>query len=110
MNIFNHKNYLDINRQEITSFLNSKIKPVEADLEKKWITTWNHYYNHLKFFYRWLYNEYNKTDNDTIDQKSIQDWITPEFIKLKLKKTKRLSPDSQNEIWEKEELFDIEGV
>ena len=77
------KLFKDINRQEITSFLNSKIKSVEADPEKKWITTWNHYYNHLKFFYRGLYNEYNKTDNDNLDQKSIQDLITPEFIKLK---------------------------
>ena len=37
------KLFKDINRQEITSFLNSKIKSVEADPEKKWITTWNHY-------------------------------------------------------------------
>jgi len=99
----------DIDRQEITSFLNSKIKSPEIDQEKKWITTWNHYYNHLKFFYRWLYNEYIKTDNVAIDQKSIQDWTTPEFLKIKIKKTKRLSPYSQNEIWDKDDLLTIMG-
>ena len=97
----------DINRREILSFLNSKIKSIETDPEKKWITTWNHYCNHIKFFYRWLYNEYNKTDNDKTEQKPMQDWITPDFVKIKLKRTKRLSPYSQNEIWDKEELLTI---
>jgi integrase/recombinase XerD len=35
----------------------------------------------------------------------MQDWITPDFTQIKLKKTKRLSPYSHNEIWYKEELL-----
>jgi integrase/recombinase XerD len=98
----------DIKRQDILSFLDSKIKSSEIDPEKKWITTWNHYCNHLKFFFRWLYNDHIKSDNDNNgDRKSLQDWDTPAFVKIKLKKTKRISPYSQNEIWDKDELLTI---
>ena len=41
------------------------------------------------------------------NRKSLQDWNTPAFLKIKLKKTKRISPYSQNEIWDKEELLTI---
>ena len=62
----------------------------------------------LKFFFRWLYNENNKARrNDDEHSKSIQDWATPTFIQIKQKKTKRLSPYSQNEIWDREELLTI---
>ena len=37
----------------------------------------------------------------------MQGWVTPDFIQIKLKKTKRLSPYSQNEMWDKEELLMI---
>ena len=66
-------------------------------------------FDSFKIFFRWLYNENDKVndaDNDKYS-KSIQDCITPDFIQIKLKKTKRLSPYSQNEIWEKEELLTI---
>jgi integrase/recombinase XerD len=102
------KRLKDIKRQDITTFLDSKIKSSEIDPEKKWITTWNHYFNHLKFFYRWLYNDHDTTGNDDDgNRKSLQDWNTPAFLKIKLKKTKRLSPYSQNEIWDKDELLTI---
>jgi integrase/recombinase XerD len=91
----------DIKRQDISNFLDSKIKSSKIDSEKKWITTWNHYCNHLKFFFRWLYNDHIKSDNDNGgNRKSLQDWDTPAFVKIKLKKTKRISPYSQNEIWD----------
>ncbi len=103
---FQHsKVFTDIGKEEIGAFLNSKIKPLEVDPKKKWITTWNHYLNHLKFFFRWLFNENNKTNDD--DKKSIQELDTPQFVKIKIKRTKRLSPYSQNEIWDKEELLTI---
>lgn len=75
------------------------------DSEKRWITRWNRYLNHLKFFYRWLYNEYNeaKTNNNN----SFSDWITPDFLKIKMKRTNRLSPYSQSDIWERDELLTI---
>lgn len=99
----------EIKKQDIVKFLDSKVKSPETDPEKKWITTWNHYLSNLKFFFRWLYNENNKSNDDGNDKqgKSMQDWNTPDFIKIKLKKTKRLSPYSQNEIWDKDELLTI---
>ncbi len=99
----------EVKRQDIIKFLDSKVKSPETDPEKKWITTWNHYLSHLKFFFRWLYNENNKSNDSDNDKqsKSMQDWITPNFIQIKLKKTKRSSPYSQNEIWDKDELLTI---
>ena len=99
----------EIKRQDVVKFLDSKVKSPEIDPEKKWITTWNHYLTHLKSFFRWLYNENNMAidDHNDIHSKTMQDWITPDFIQIKLKKTKRLSPYSQNEIWDKDELLTI---
>ncbi|HKG42335.1 MAG TPA: hypothetical protein VKA98_09375 [Nitrososphaeraceae archaeon] len=35
------------------------------------------------------------------------DWETPEFIKIKKKKTKRLSPYLETELWKRDELLFI---
>ncbi len=98
------KNLKQVKRQDIDSFLDSKIKSTDIDPEKKWITTWNHYLNHLKFFYRWLFNAYNEKN---LNCKSLSDWVTPEFMKIKMKTTKRLSPYSHTDIWERDELITI---
>jgi integrase/recombinase XerD len=45
-------------RDQILTFLDGKIKSSEEDPDGRWITTWNHYLSHLKYFYRWLYNKY----------------------------------------------------
>jgi hypothetical protein len=45
-------------REQILSFLNSKIKDSQQDPDMRWITTWNHYLNRIKLFYRWFYNAY----------------------------------------------------
>ena len=42
---------------QIMSFLDTKIKNVEEDPDKKWITTWNDYLHRIKHFFRWLYNQ-----------------------------------------------------
>ena len=50
--------FLDIQRKEqVTSFLDTKIKSVEQDPDKKWMNTWNDYAQRIKHFLRWLYNE-----------------------------------------------------
>ncbi len=98
------KNLKMIKRQDIDSFLDSKIKSTDIDPEKRWITTWNHYLNHLKFFYRWLHNAYNEKN---LNHNSFSDWVTPEFMKIKMKATKRLSPYSHPDIWERDELLTI---
>jgi len=97
-------------RDQIILYLNTKIKDSSIDPDKRWITTWNHFLNRLKLFFRWLHNYYEKrtrTLSNIHDAPVDDDWITPDFIKIKQKQTKRLSPYSETEIWEKEELLSI---
>src|SRR5687768_9006518 len=90
----------DINkREQILSFLDTKIKDSSIDPEKRWITSWNHYLTRIKLFFRWLYNKDKEIDKDY--------WETPDFLKIKTKKTKRISPYVESEIWEKDELLSI---
>ena len=90
----------DINKKEqILSFLGTKIKDSAKDPEKRWITSWNHYLTRIKLFFRWLYNKDKEIDKDY--------WETPDFLKIKNKKTKRISPYVESEIWEKDELLSI---
>jgi integrase/recombinase XerD len=92
--------FLDINKKEqILEFLNTKVKNYDEDPDKRWITTWNNYLNRLRLFYRWLYNHNNDSDHES--------WQTPEFIKIKNKKSKRISPYLESEIWEKDQLLSI---
>jgi integrase/recombinase XerD len=37
-------------KEQITKFLDIKIKSVEQDPDRKWITTWNHYLHRIKLF------------------------------------------------------------
>jgi len=48
--------FYDIMRKDqITAFLDTKIKSLGEDPDKKWITTWNYYLIHIKLF---LYDGY----------------------------------------------------
>ena len=91
-------------REEITSFLNKKIKTQEEDPDRKCITTWNHYLNRIKLFFRWLFNYYLKQEQTIEDN---EEWITPTFCKIKMKQTKRVSPYLESEIWERSELVTL---
>ena len=95
----------DIRRKEIIQFLDSKIKPVEQDPDKKWITTWNVYLNHLKYSSDGFTMNIPDVLNSEPEYRSQIDWITPEFMKIKRKKTKRLSPYIESELWSKDELL-----
>ena len=45
------KCFYDIkNKGQILEFLDTKIKPLDQDPDKRWITTWNNYLNRLKLF------------------------------------------------------------
>jgi hypothetical protein len=90
-------------KQQIVDYLDSKRNSEKDDPDKKWITTWNDYLWRLKYFYRWLHNAREKG----INAKSYDSWTTPEFINIKIKRTKRLSPYTETEIWDKDELFTI---
>jgi hypothetical protein len=90
-------------KSQILDFLDSKRKTDKDDPDKKWITTWNDYLWRLKYFFRWLYNARDKGRH----AKSYDTWNTPDFINIKMKRTKRLSPYLETEIWDKDELATI---
>lgn len=102
------KTFYDIKDSEsIVTFLDIRRKNKEVDPEQKWITTWNDYLWRLKMFYRWLYNVKVKGNNNQRDYYDISNWITPDFVNINKKKTKRLSPYNESEIWDREELLFI---
>lgn len=76
------------------------------DPENRWITRWNDYLVRIKHFFRWLYNWKIKLDKGLVLERSASssDWRTPELVNIGMKKTKCLSPYSENEIWDIEEL------
>jgi len=94
-------------KEQILEFLNKRIKPRSDDPDEKWITTWNDYLGRLKFFFRWVYNYKIKKDKEGIIVEDMEEWETPEFVRIRKKKTKRDSPYSEAEIWEQEELLTI---
>lgn len=85
-------------RDQILRYLDTKIKNLDEDPDEKWITTWNDYLNRIKLFFRWL------TNKNTINK---SDWKTPDFVQIKEKKSKRTSPYSENDIWDRDELLTI---
>jgi integrase/recombinase XerD len=91
------------NKNQVISFLDTKIKNSENDPDKRWITTWNDYLVRIKYFFRWMYNCKDKD----LDDVPFSDWETPDFVKIKNKKTKRISPYLENELWEKDDLLTI---
>ena len=98
--------FWQINRKEqFLTFLDTKIKSAEEDPDKKWINTWNDYLRRLKNFFRWLHNLRSK--NNDSEEISSSDWVTPAFARIREKKSKRLSPYSENEIWDRDELLSI---
>ena len=94
--------FLDIKENNlIISFLDSKLKAAEDDPDKKSLVTWNDYLGRLKYFMRWLHNcrtEDGKENNLLTDPAY---WETPSFVQIRKKKTKRLSPYSETEIWDR---------
>jgi integrase/recombinase XerD len=69
----------------------------ECDAEGRYITSWNYHLGVMKIFFRWLTNR--DIPND--------DWETPSFVKIKLKKPLRDSPYDINNIWELDEVLTI---
>ena len=81
----------------------SKIKGIEEDPDKRWITTWNDYLGRIKYFFRWMYYY----DDERFDDVQFSDWETLEFVRIKKKKSKRISPYLESELWERQELLTI---
>jgi integrase/recombinase XerD len=92
-------------REQIATFLDTKIQTNDIDPDKKWITTWNDYLWRIKYFLRWFYN--HKLVKDGGEEPPLpSDWITP-FATIKKRKTKRLSPYLETELWDRDELLSI---
>src|SRR3954453_14615939 len=51
--------YSITNREQIIKFLDTRIKDIANDPDKRWITTWNDYLSRIKYFFRWFYNTKN---------------------------------------------------
>jgi integrase/recombinase XerD len=100
-------------RDQILAFLDTKIKDSKLDPDKRWITTWNDYLGRIKYFFRWLHNTKNSGELLRANQFKedlyipITEWKTPSFLKIDKKKTKRLSPYLESELWEKEDILTI---
>jgi integrase/recombinase XerD len=100
--------FLDIKENDlIRSFLDSKLKSREDDPDKKSIVTWNDYLGRIKYFMRWLYNCRTRDSKENDLLRDPVYWKTPSFIQIRKKKTKRLSPYSETEIWDREEVLCI---
>ena len=93
-------------KEEILSFLNTKIKNKEEDPDGKWMRTWNDYLQRIKYFFRWIYNQKlrQERNEESLDP---SDWVTPSFLKIKEKKSKRISPYLESEIWDKDDFQTI---
>jgi hypothetical protein len=52
---------------------------------------------------RWLYNT-RESSQAVLEQ---TDWITPDFANIKEKRTKRISPYSETELWERDEILSV---
>lgn len=89
----------EVNRkEEIISFLDTLRKDAAIDPDKKWIRTWNDYLQRIKYFMRWLHNDHSVPASE---------WQTPAFALLKKKKSSRLSPYVESELWELDDLLTI---
>ncbi len=76
------------------------------DPDKRWIRTWNDYLQRIKYFIRWLWNCKQKKNNE-IEILPNSDWITPVFAQIKEKRTKRISPYLESELWERDDILTI---
>jgi integrase/recombinase XerD len=54
--------------------------------------------NRINLFFRWL------TNRHTINK---SDWKTPDFVQIREKRSKRRSPYSENDIWDRDELLTV---
>ena len=91
-------------REQILHFLDTRIKTTQNDPDKRWIRTWNDYLQRIKYFFRWLCNQ-KKRETTGLELLSTSDWVTPGFVQIKEKRTKRISPYLESELWERDELL-----
>lgn len=89
----------------IIEFLDTRRKDATIDPDKKWIRTWNDYLQRIKYFMRWFHN--GAPVSIAASAIPISDWQTPPYVRIKTKKTHRISPYSESEIWERNDLLTV---
>ena len=100
-------NLYDIHkRDQVLAFLDTRIKDTQSDPDKRWIRTWNDYLQRIKYFFRWLHNQ-KERENKGLELIPTSDWTTPSFCQIKEKRTKRISPYLETELWERDEILSI---
>ena len=93
-------------REQIIAFLDTRTKDTETDPDRRWIRTWNDYLQRIKYFFRWLYNQ-KEIEAKGLEPIPTSDWTTPGFCQIKEKRTKRISPYLETELWERDEILSI---
>jgi hypothetical protein len=76
--------FLDIKKTDlIRSFLDSKLRSIEDDPDKKSVVTWNDYLGRIKYFMRWLhkYDRKGTKENDALNDPAY--WKTPSFVQIR---------------------------
>ena len=100
-------NFFDIKtKQQVLAFLDTRIRNTDIDPDKRWITTWNDYLWRIKYFLRWLHNHKDK-EQKGMEPLQQSDWTTPPFSNIKKKKTKRISPYLESELWERDDILSL---
>ena len=91
------------------SFIDTKIKNVEEDPDKKWIATSNDYLHRIKHFFRWLYNQKDAEAKALAKGEVVrqEEWETSTFARIRERRSKRISPYLETELWERNELLSI---
>jgi integrase/recombinase XerD len=93
-------------KEQVLEFLNTRTKDKESDPDKRWTRTWNDYLQRIKYFIRWLYNQKAK-ENKGEEPLPKSEWSTPGFVKIQEKRTKRISPYLESELWDRDELLSV---
>ena len=91
-------------REQIIEII--EIKDSENDPDKRWIRTWNDYLQRIKYFFRWLHNQ-KERDDKGLEPMPTSHWATANFCQIKEKRTKRISPYLETELWERDEILSI---
>jgi integrase/recombinase XerD len=94
--------FYDVDHKQVVRFLDAKLKPEQIEPDKKWITTWNDYLWRLNLFKVTQKKKIKEIDGgEEVEAKPEDEWKTPPFLQqIKKKKTKRLSPYLETEVWD----------
>ena len=85
-------------------------KEDSIDPDKRWIATWNHFLNRIRLFfsgYIIIINSLSIIQIWVYEERSMEEWYPPDFVKIKKKQTKCINPYVEKEIWEREEILTI---